>query len=83
MKFIQIAVTSDVENGEILYALGDDGNLYEKTVAYYGPTKQYEGRSITRGNAHTEPFWVMVDYPFAEPQLSETQLQRLTFQEDK
>lgn len=83
MNFIQIAVTSDVESGEILYALGDDGNLYEKSVAYYGPSEQYEGRSITRGNACTEPFWVKVDYPFVEPKLSETQLQRLQFQEEK
>lgn len=56
MKFIQIALASDVENGEILYALGQDGEIYEKTYKVYSPGSTYKGKSITRGRASTDPF---------------------------
>lgn len=83
MRFVQITVASDVDNGEVFYALGEDGNIYERTVAYYGPGSIYQGRSITRGRAPTEPFWRKVDLPFTEPALEETKLGRLEFQEEK
>jgi hypothetical protein len=38
MKIVQIAVSSDQENGEALYGLDDRGNLYVH-VCHYAPRK--------------------------------------------
>lgn len=82
MKFVQIAVTSDIENGEVLYALSDDGAIYEKVVAIYSPGGRYDARSITRGRAVTSPFWRKVELPFVVPPLEEEKLRRLEFEEE-
>ena len=33
MKFLQIAVASDAENGQSLYALGEDSNMQRITIS--------------------------------------------------
>lgn len=80
MKFIQIAVTSDVENGENLYALGDDGNIYERTCVHYFPGAKYQGKHIMQGRASSAPFWSIMDLPFSEPALENKQLFKLSLE---
>lgn len=82
MIFIQIAVVADPENGETLYAIGNDGNIYERTAVHYGPGNVYDGKSICRGHAYTSLFWRKLDLPLEEPMLEEKKLRLLEFQEE-
>jgi hypothetical protein len=61
MKFTQLAVASDTENGEALYAVADDGKVYMHRTAYAGRqvvknVYDDKGRYVTdeKGNAKTE-----------------------------
>lgn len=83
MKFMQLAVASDAENGDVLYAIGNDGNIYERTSVCYGPGMTYRGRNIQRGRAHTPLFWRKVDLPFVEPPLEDKKLHLFEFEEEK
>ena len=58
--FIQIAVAVD-PNGETLYALTDNGIIYEKRVKFIHPTASASGRP------EYVSWWSKVDLPFAEP----------------
>jgi hypothetical protein len=66
MKFLQIAVASDSENGEGLFALGDDGNIYERFATFYRAGSTYDGKKVKRA-FYSPFFWRKVDLPFAEP----------------
>ena len=83
MKFAQLAVAFDPENGDVLYALGNDGQIYERTSVCYGPGMTYQGRNIQRGRAFTPPFWRKVDLPFVEPPLEDRKLHLFQFEEEK
>lgn len=83
MKFVQLAVASNVEDGDVLYALGEDGFVYERTYVTYGPGGTYQNRSITRGRVGTPLFWRKVGLPFTEPELDEKKLRLLEFQEEE
>lgn len=65
MKIKQIAVASDHENGEALYALTEDGKLYERFSRWvphqYGPDKQ-----IVR-KAYVVYWWKLVDLTTSDP----------------
>lgn len=77
MRFIQIAVAMEAENGEVLYALGDDGIIYERASVYYSPGGTYQGNYINRGRVYTSPFWRKVELPFTEPPLEESKQRML------
>src|ERR1700761_570566 len=51
--FKAIAVCHDPNEGEFLYALGEDGNIYEK-----------RGKRISAGWVY---YWEIVDLPFGDP----------------
>lgn len=83
MKFTQVAVASNPYEPDVVFALGEDGNIYELYRGFYGPGSTYKGRFIQRGRANTEPFWRKLDLPFTEPPLAESDIDRLEFQEDR
>lgn len=83
MRFIQLAVASNVEDGDVLYALGEDGFVYERTCVIYGPGGVYQGRSITRGRAATPLFWRKLELPFTEPAIEERKLALLEFEREE
>jgi hypothetical protein len=63
MKFKQIAVASDSDNGEVLYALGQDGTLYTRNQRYF-PPKQYDG--VLKSGYYVY-YWEEVDLPIGDP----------------
>ena len=63
MKIKQIAVAYDSDNGESLYALGEDGKLYLKSGRYF-PPKQYDGVLKSGYFVH---YWEEVDLPIGDP----------------
>jgi hypothetical protein len=67
MRFTQIAVASDTENGEALYALGEDGHVYELTSTHHRVGSIYQGRKVI-ASFYSPSFWRMVDRPFEEPE---------------
>ena len=68
MKFLQIAVASDAENGQSLYALGEDSNIYECAANYHQHGNMYQVRKVTRG-FYSPNFWRKIDMPFEEPEI--------------
>jgi hypothetical protein len=44
MKILQIASSSDTENGTVLYGLADDGRVYLYRDAYAGREVQYHSK---------------------------------------
>lgn len=65
MKIKQIAVASDVENGETLYILCENGNLYEKVGAFTAAQRNNDG-SIIKESFFT--YWLKpVDLPIGDP----------------
>ena len=63
MNFKQIAVASDADNGESLYALGEDGKLYLKSGRYF-PPKHYDG--VLKAGYYVH-YWEEVDLPIGDP----------------
>ena len=63
MKIKQIAVASDSDNGESLYALGEDGKLYLKSGRYF-PPKCYDG--VLKAGYYVH-YWGEVDLPIGDP----------------
>lgn len=83
MKFVQLAVASNTEDGDVLYALGDDGAIYERICVIYGPGGVYQGRSITRGRAATPLFWRKLELHFTEPAIEEKKMYALEFEKEE
>lgn len=82
MKIIQLAVASDTENGEALYAVADDGKVYMHRNAYAARESvkylyDQKGAYIRdeKGNAKTEPAftpghtegWIEVPLQISKP----------------
>lgn len=82
MKIIQIAVATDTENGELLYALADNGRVYLHRNAYAARVyvknvHDAKGAYVKdeKGNAKTEPVfapghtegWFEVPFEISKP----------------
>ena len=74
--FVGLAVASDTENGPILYALGNDGAVYEYTRMCHSVGTEYNGRKV-HCTFYSPLFWKAVDAVFDEPTLPETTLNRM------
>ena len=62
MKFIQIAVATESSNGEVLYALGDNGVIYERA-----------GKNIvSEGKSEWKYWWRPLNNEFSEPNAPES-----------
>ena len=70
MKWKQIAVATETENGELLYALSEDGTLYEKRGRYI-PSERAKDGSVLK-QAYTVYWWEEVDLPLCDPALLKT-----------
>lgn len=66
MKFIQIAVASDADNGSLLYALGEDFNVYQRASRRHKEGEEYNGQSVTHRFWGAE-FWLKIDGETVEP----------------
>jgi hypothetical protein len=64
MKFTQIAACADEENGESLYALGEDGNIYERIGTFHAAD---HGVSPPKGAWFGRSWWKKVELPFEDP----------------
>ena len=67
MRFQQIAVATDPENGEILYGLDEVGTLYERRCRYVAAERAENGAVLKQ--AHTVCWWDEVDLPIGDPAL--------------
>ena len=67
MKWKQIAVATETENGELLYALSEDGTLYEKRGRYIPAERAKDGSVLAQ--AYYEYWWEKVTLPFCDPKL--------------
>jgi hypothetical protein len=67
MKFKQISVATESENGEILYALTDSGILYERKASYVKPERA-ENEVILKSGYYVY-YWNEVDLPLGDPQV--------------
>jgi uncharacterized protein (UPF0264 family) len=76
MKIIQIAVASDEQEGEVLYGLDDEGNLYEKANAFVAAGTEISPGHKTVRAAYGDFYWLRIEMPFTAPELSAEQLQR-------
>jgi hypothetical protein len=76
IKIIQIAVATESDNGEVLYALDDAGNLYEKANAYVARGTEVSPGHVTVRATYGDPYWNRIPMPFTAPELTAEQLQR-------
>ncbi len=76
IKIIQIAVATDSDNDEVLYALDDAGNLYGKDNAYVARGTEVSPGHVTVRAIHGDPYWRRIPMPFTAPELTAEQLQR-------
>ena len=67
MRFQQIAVATDPENGEILYGLDEVGTLYERRGRYVAAERAENGAVFKQ--AYTVYWWEEVDLPIGDPAL--------------
>jgi hypothetical protein len=67
MRFQQIAVATDSENGEILYGLTESGTLYERHGRYVAAERAENGAVLKQ--AYTVYWWEEMDYPVGDPQV--------------
>lgn len=67
MKFKQIAVATDHENGEALYALDEDGQLWERTGRWVAPLRGLSGKVERAG--YSVNWWQKVDSLTSDPGL--------------
>jgi hypothetical protein len=65
MRFQQIAVATDSENGEILYGLTESGTLYERHGRYVAAERAENGAVLKQ--AYTVYWWEEMDYPVGDP----------------
>ena len=61
----QIAVASDTENGESMYALSENGKLYEKRGRYI-PVK-YDADGKVEVESKTIYWWEEINWPIGDP----------------
>jgi len=64
-KFVAIAVATDSDNAEALYALGNDGKVYLKTMMRHSQGSIYNGRKV-KHTFYSPEFWQELDLEFAE-----------------
>ena len=76
IKIIQIAVATDIENGEVLYGLDDAGNLYEKVNARIACGTEVSPGHVTVRATYGDPYWHKIPMPLTAPELTAEQLQR-------
>lgn len=62
----QIAVASDTENGVTLYALTDDGKLYERVGRYFCARHDKDGKTVVQ-KAYTVHWWKLVPCLTSDP----------------
>lgn len=67
MKFKQIAVATDTENGEVFYGLSEDGTLYEKRGRYIPAERESNGCVLKQ--AYTVYWWEELFLPIGDPAL--------------
>ena len=74
-KIIQIAVASDSENGQDVYGLDEDGNLYQKVNASIPPNTETPFGKTNRWG-WGDPYWEHIYMPFVPPSLTDEQLKK-------
>jgi hypothetical protein len=65
MRWKQIAVATEAENGEIFYALNEGGEIYEKRGRYIQAERAEDGSVLAQ--AYYEYWWEKVTIPFCDP----------------
>ena len=76
IKIIQIVLATESDNGEVIYALDDAGNLYEKANAYVARGTEVSPGHVTVRATYGDPYWNLIRMPFTAPELTAEQLQR-------